>query len=281
MILRYALPNQFLPARRAPALGDQDLVVSFDPMEFQEVVILCALFSLVATFYTTVGHAGASGYLAMMGLMGLAPAVMRPTALLLNILVAAFTVYRFRQARFFSWRGLWPFLLGSAPLAAVGGMQNLPHGSYYAAVGVVLLLSALYLVWRALGSRTRMEEGVVRVKLLPAVFIGAVIGLLSGLTGTGGGIFLSPTLLLLNWAGPKTTAGIAAPFILVNSTVALVAGAVTVQSLPREMPWLAAAALAGALLGTWLGLQRLQQKGLLLTLAAVMSLAALKLLLIA
>lgn len=250
-------------------------------MEFQEVIILCALFFLVATLYTTVGHAGASGYLAMMALVGLAPAVMRPTALLLNILVALLIVYRFRRARYFSWHGLWPFLMGSVPFAALGGMQNLPHGSYYAAVGVVLLLSALYLVWRALASSIVMEEGVVRVKKLPAVFIGAVIGLLSGLTGTGGGIFLSPILLMLNWAGPKTTAGISAPFILANSTTALIAGAITVQSLPREMPVLAAAALAGALLGTWLGLQRLQQKGLLLTLAIVMSLAGCKLLLIA
>jgi uncharacterized membrane protein YfcA len=250
-------------------------------MELQEVIVLCLLFFLVASLYTTVGHAGASGYLAMMGIVGLAPAVMRPTALLLNILVAAITVYRFRRARYFSWRGLWPFLLGSVPLAAAGGMQNLAPGSYYAAVGVVLLLSALYMVWRALGSRIRMEEGVVRVKTLPAVFIGGLIGLLSGLTGTGGGIFLSPTLLILNWSGPRTTAGISAPFILVNSTVALTAGAATVQSIPSEIPWLAAAALAGALLGTWLGLERLQQKGLLLTLAIVMSLAALKLLLIA
>lgn len=250
-------------------------------MEFQETVTLCALFFLVAALYTTVGHAGASGYLAVMALIGLSPAAMRPTALLLNILVAAFTVFRFRQARYFSWRGLWPFLLGSVPLAAVGGMQDLPHGSYYAAVGVVLLLSALYLVWRALGSPVRMEEGIVHVRTLPAIFIGAVIGLLSGLTGTGGGIFLSPTLLMLNWAGPKTTAGISAPFILVNSATALIAGAATVQSIPPEIPWLAATALAGALLGTWLGLQRLQQKGLLLTLAIVMSLAGFKLLLTA
>jgi uncharacterized membrane protein YfcA len=247
-------------------------------MELHDIIILCALFFVVATFYTTVGHAGASGYLAMMGLVGLTPAVMRPTALLLNILVAAVTVVRFRRARFTSWQGLWPFLVGSVPLAALGGMKALPHGSYYAAVGVILLLSALYLVWRALGSQVAMKEGVVRVRVLPAVFIGGVIGLLSGLTGTGGGIFLSPTLLFLNWAGPKTTAGISAPFILVNSAVALLAGFATVQSIPAEMPWLAAAALGGAFIGTWLGLERLQQKGLLLTLAAVMSLAALKLL---
>lgn len=250
-------------------------------MELSEAAILCVAFFAVATLYTTVGHAGASGYLATMALVGLSPEAMRPTALTLNILVAAFTVYRFRRARHFHWSGLWPFLLGSVPFAAAGGIQNLPRGAYYAAMGVVLLLAALYLVWRALGSRVVMEEGIVRVRKLPAVFIGCVIGFISGLIGVGGGIFLSPILLVLNWAGPKTTAGISAPFIFVNSAVALVAGSLTVQTLPRELPLLAAAALGGAFVGTWLGLQRLKQKGLLMTLAIVMSLAGLKLLLTA
>jgi len=242
-----------------------------------ETAILCVSFFVVATLYTTVGHAGASGYLATMALIGLAPEVMRPTALTLNILVAGLTVYRFRRARFFNWSRLWPFLLGSVPFAAVGGIQSLSRGAYYSAMGVVLLLAALYLVLRAIGLRTVMQEGVVRVRKLPAAFIGCVIGFLSGLIGVGGGIFLSPILLMLNWAGPKTTAGISAPFILINSAVALAAGSLTVQTLPRELPLLAAGALAGAFLGTWLGLERLKQKGLLLTLAFVMSLAGLKL----
>jgi uncharacterized protein len=250
-------------------------------MELQDVLLLAGAFFVVATLYTTVGHAGASGYLAMMALVGLAPEVMRPTALVLNILVATFTVYRFRQARYFSWHGLWPFLVGSVPFAALGGIQSLSRGTYYVAMGVVLLIAAAYLVWRAFGARPLMEERVVRVRKIPAVIIGAVLGFLSGLIGVGGGIFLSPLLLVLGWAGAKTTAGISAPFILVNSTVALVAGSLTVQKLPAELPWLAGAALGGAFIGTWLGLQRFRQRGLLVTLALVMSLAGTKLFLTA
>lgn len=257
------------------------IVLSWPRMEPPDIIVLSILFLLVATFYTTVGHAGASGYLAMMALVGLAPEVMRPTALVLNIVVASFTVYRFRKARFFSWAGLWPFLLGSVPFAAAGGIQSLARGTYYAAMGAVLLFAAAYLVWRALGTRPVMEERVVRVRRIPAILMGCAIGYVSGLIGVGGGIFLSPVLLMLNWAGPRTTAGISAPFILINSAVALAAGSLTVQSLPAELPYLLAAALAGAWIGTWLGLERMRQRGLLIMLAVVMSLAGLKLLLTA
>ncbi len=250
-------------------------------MEPQQLMILCAAFFVVATLYSTVGHAGASGYLAMMALVGLAPETMRPMALTLNILVASLTVYRFRRARFFHWSGLWPFLLGSVPFAAVGGIQSLSRGTYYVAMGIVLLIASSYLVWRAFGKHPVMEEHIVKVRKIPAVLMGCVIGFLSGLIGVGGGIFLSPILLILGWAGPKTTAGISAPFILVNSAVALAAGSLTVQKLPGELPLLAAAALAGAFLGTWLGLERFKQKGLLTTLAVVMTLAGSKLILTA
>jgi uncharacterized protein len=250
-------------------------------MSPESILILCGAFFIVAAMYYTVGHAGASGYLAMMALASVAPEIMRPTALALNILVASFTVYRFYRARFFFWSGLWPFLLGSVPMAAVGGSINLPRGSYYAAVGTVLLFSAAYLGWRAFRARVPMAERVLGIKRIPAVAIGAVMGLLSGLTGVGGGIFLSPVLLMLKWAGPKTTAGISAPFILVNSCIALAAGSLAAQQFPAELPWLAAAALAGALIGTWLGLEKLNQKGLLLVLAIVMVLAGTKLVLLA
>ena len=243
-----------------------------------EVTILVSAFFVVATLYTTVGHAGASGYLATMALVGVAPEVMRPTALALNILVAAITVYRFRRARYFSWPALWPFLLGSVPLAAYGGAMRLPPGTYYAVVGAVLLVSAAALVWRVYGSGFRRDDAGISMNRTLAMPIGAVIGLVSGLTGTGGGIFLSPVLLLLQWSGPKTTAGISAPFILVNSSVALVAGSVSAGTLPVELPWLAGAAVGGTMVGTWLGLSKLKQRGLITTLAVVMLVAGGKLL---
>ena len=247
-------------------------------MTFEQLLILLPLFFLLAGLYTSVGHAGASGYLAAMALVAVAPATMRPTALALNILVATFTMYRFARAGYFSWRALWPFLLGSVPLAALGGSLRLSTGIYYVLVGAALALSAIVLAWRAFALMTAETlADRARIPIAPAVACGAVIGLLSGLTGTGGGIFLSPIVLLAGWAGPRHTGGITAPFILANSAVALAAGTATWASLPDELPWLALAVLAGATAGTWLGLRRLSTRWLLVALALVLVIAAAKL----
>jgi uncharacterized membrane protein YfcA len=241
-------------------------------------LLLAALFFVVAVLYTTVGHAGASGYLAVMGLVGVAPEVMRPTALLVNIAVAAFTTWRFRAARFFDARALLPFVAASVPCAFVGGSIKLPSQVYQAAVGAVLLASAALLAWRAYSPRFQGGERPVRVPVLPALAVGAVIGLLSGLTGTGGGIFLSPVILLASWAGPKATAGIAAPFIMVNSIAGLTGSTFASNDIPEAMFGYAACALAGAFVGTWLGTRRLEPRALIVTLAIVMTIAGLKLL---
>lgn len=246
-------------------------------MDDGTLLLLLLGFFLVAALYTSVGHAGASGYLALMALASLAPATMRPTALLLNIMVASLTVFRFYRAGRLNWNGLWPFLLGSVPLAAFGGKTKLPDAAYYALVGLVLLVAAGALLWRAWTEETNAPEPPVRVRIPAAIAMGAAIGLLSGLTGTGGGIFLSPLILFLGWAGPRASAGLAAPFILVNSAAALLATSFTVDVLPRELPLLAGAALAGALLGTWLLLKRLSRRGLLTALAGVEVLASVKL----
>lgn len=249
-------------------------------MSSEQLLVLLPLFFLLAGLYTSVGHAGASGYLAAMALVAIAPATMRPTALALNILVATFTLYRFAKAGYFSWRALWPFLLGSVPLAALGGSLRLTTGIYYVLVGAALALSAIVLAWRAFARMTaEAPTDRARIPIAPAVACGAVIGLLSGLTGTGGGIFLSPIVLLAGWAGPRHTGGITAPFILANSTIALAAGTATWASLPDELPWLALAVLGGATAGTWLGLRRLSTRWLLVAMALVLAIAATKLIL--
>jgi uncharacterized membrane protein YfcA len=243
----------------------------------EQLIILAAAFFVVALFYSSVGHAGASGYLGVMAVVGLAPATMRPTALVLNILVASLTFYRFTRAGYFRWRNLWPFLCGSIPFAAVGGSWKLANHQYYYVVAAALLVSAGILLWRAYRNRRPDRQDQPPVPVAPALFIGSAIGLLSGLTGTGGGIFLSPVILLTGWAAPKETSGISAPFILINSAVALLAGTLTWAALPAELPWLACAALAGALAGTWLGLKQLPIRALLVTLAVVLAVAAGKL----
>ena len=246
-----------------------------------QVLELAAIFAVVAMLYSSVGHAGASGYLAAMALVGVVPEVMRPTALTLNIVVAAFTTWRFRKARYFNAKIVTPFLIGSIPLAFLGGSIKLPSPVYYAMVGAVLLCSATYLTWRAFSGVDNRTEVAMKIPAIASPFVGAAIGLLSGLTGTGGGIFLSPLILLMGWAGPKSTAGISAPFIMVNSIAGLAGGMMqgtfSFTTIPGAALPLACAALAGAVLGTWLGIYKLPNRLLIVTLAIAMTIASAKL----
>jgi uncharacterized membrane protein YfcA len=248
-------------------------------MDPQTLLMLMVAFALVAALYSSVGHAGASGYLAVMALLGLAPDVMRPTALVLNLVVAAIGTYRYSRAGLTSWTALLPLVLGSIPLAFVGGSIKLPVAGYRALLGAVLLVSALVLALRAYRTAQPVDEAPIRLPFAAALAIGAAIGLLSGLTGTGGGIFLSPLLLLAGWAGPRRTSGIAAPFILVNSASGLAGLGGSAAHFPPALPWLAAAVLAGGYVGTQLGAHRLPARALLALLAIVLTIAGTKLLL--
>ncbi len=248
-------------------------------MDPAQITLLAVLFFAAAAIYSTVGHAGASGYLAIMALAGIAPVVMRPTALVLNVLVAALGTYRYWRAGLINWRVLAPFVAGSMPLAFIGGRIHLPVPGYRALVGVVLLLSAAVITWRALKHDKAGDEPAPRVPILIAMATGAGTGLVAGLSGTGGGIFLSPLVLLLGWAGPRGTSGLAAPFILINSVSGLLGLASVTAHLPRGMIWLAVAVLAGGLVGTTLGIQRLAPRKLLLALAVVLVIAGGKFLL--
>jgi uncharacterized protein len=246
-----------------------------------QILQLAAIFVVVAMLYSSVGHAGASGYLAAMALVGVAPEAMRPTALTLNIVVAAFTTWRFRQARHVDVKVVAPFLLGSIPLAFLGGGIKLPLHVYQALVGIVLLSAAAYLGWRAFTNPEKSREVPVAIPPRVSPFIGAAIGMLSGLTGTGGGIFLSPIVLLMGWAGPKATAGISAPFIMANSVAGLAGGLIngsfSFATIPYAAAPLIAATVVGALIGTWLGLNKLTNRWLIAMLALVMTIAAGKL----
>jgi hypothetical protein len=236
-------------------------------------MILSALIFLAATLYSSVGHAGASGYLAAMALMGIAPETMRPTALALNILVASIATIRYARAGYFAWRSFYPFALTSVPFAFLGGSLQLPSHVYKSAVGVILLVAAFEIARSAWTAR----EGSGHAPLIAALAVGAVIGLLSGLTGTGGGIFLSPVLLLSGWAGTRPTSGVSAAFILCNSMAGLAGTTFSQGALPDSLPiWLAAAALGG-FVGTQLGTRLLPVHTVRYALAAVLVIAGGKL----
>ena len=211
---------------------------------------LAACMFVGAMLYTSVGHAGASAYIAAMALFSVPPAVMRPTALTLNILAASFGVLRYTRAGFFRWRAVWPFLAGSIPFAFIGGGFHLPGEYYRPIVGCVLLLAGLRLLWRPnFSARKEIRDPPIWVGIL----LGVGVGFLSGITGTGGGIFLSPVVVFMGWANIRQASGCAAIFILGNSIAGLSGNFAAVQSLPAELPLYAGAVLAGALIGTTFG----------------------------
>ncbi|HEX7197391.1 MAG TPA: TSUP family transporter, partial [Candidatus Limnocylindria bacterium] len=203
-----------------------------------EALLLAALFFAAALLYSSVGHAGASAYLAAMALVGVAAGTLRPTALVLNLFVASIVVVRFARAGHLPWRDLVPLAAGSIPMAFIGGSIHLPGEVYRPLVALVLLAGA----WR-LATVTPTEDGAEHpgVPLAAGAAAGAGIGLLAGLTGTGGGIFLTPLLVLAAWTGTRAAAGLSGAFILVNSLAGL-GGLLTGEvSLPPAIPlWIAA-----------------------------------------
>lgn len=238
-----------------------------------EALLLAAAFFAAAVLYASVGHAGASAYLAAMALLGLAPETMRPTALVLNLFVASIVVVRFARAGQLPWRPLVPLAVGSVPMAFIGGSIELPDQLYRPLVAFVLLVGA----WR-LGTVGATEHEGRGVPLTAGVVSGAGIGLLAGLTGTGGGIFLTPLLVLAGWTRTREAAGLSGAFILVNSLSGLAGVMGGGMSLPPALPLWVGAVVAGGLIGSWLGAARFSVLDLRRALAFVLVLAAAKLL---
>ncbi len=243
-----------------------------------DVWILAALFLVVATLYSSVGHAGASGYLAAMALMGLAPEQMRPTALTLNILVGGIGLFRFYRHGHIRWKSVLPLVIGSAPAAYFAATIKLPAESYAAVLGFILLIAAIGVFRSAANAADKDKQVAIRhLPWLLGILIGVVIGTLSGLTGTGGAIFLTPILLFMGWAATRDASGISVAFVWINSVFALKGLWDSTGSLPSAIPlWLGAVGI-GALIGTQLGIHRLPVTWLRYALTLVLLIAAGKL----
>ena len=238
----------------------------------EQLTFLALAVFVVAFLYSSVGHAGASGYIAVMSLFSLAPAEIKPTALLLNILVASIGAFQFWRAGHFSWRLFWPFALLSIPLAFVGGWLNLPAHVFKVIVGLVLWFSAFRFLLHP------SSDEVLHEPSRPAALsIGAGLGLLSGLTGTGGGIFLTPLLLLMRWSCTKTAAAVSALFILVNSSAGLLGNFASTRSLPPLALTLAVTVIIGGSAGSYFGSRRFPHTVIKRLLAVVLLIAGAKL----
>jgi uncharacterized membrane protein YfcA len=243
-------------------------------MPVSETLIIAILFFVGAALYASVGHGGASSYLAIMGLFSLSPGVMKPTALALNILVASVATFKFYRAALFSWRLFWPFAVASIPAAFVGGAVMLPTRWYKIVVGAVLLYAA---VWMFRSALRPISKETHSPPLWAALIAGLAIGFLSGLTGVGGGIFLSPLLLSTGWAETRATSGVAAPFILVNSIAGLLGHIASVSQLPPNVAVWGAAALIGGWIGASYGSKRAPVPVLRQLLSLVLVVAGVKL----
>lgn len=230
------------------------------------------MIAAVAALYSSVGHGGASGYIAVLGFTALSGVAVSSTALTMNLLVAGIALFAYSRQGHFQWRIVWPFLITSIPAAFVGGRFRLEEATYFLVLAAVLLFAAIRLVMR---KKSATEER--QIPLVPALVFGVVIGLLSGVVGVGGGIFLSPLIILLGWAGAKETAAASALFILVNSGAGILGRLSTDQYEPSVfLPHLLVAGLVGALLGATIGAKKLKPLTVQRVLAAVLFIASMK-----
>jgi hypothetical protein len=232
------------------------------------------LLFLVAFLYSSVGHGGASGYLALMAIYAISPETMRPTALMLNLFVSLTSFIQFYRGKYFNWKIFLPFAIASIPMAFVGGLITLDTGVYKKILGLLLLIPIIRFLFFA---NLRQEE-IKKANILLSLIIGAAIGFLSGLIGIGGGIILSPVLILLKWTDMKQTAAISALFIFVNSLAGLGGQFTKGIQFSHDMYLYVAVAFAGGLCGAYFGARRFKQTLLKYLLAVVLMLAAYKLL---
>lgn len=243
-------------------------------MSLETLFLFYTLLFFVAFLYSSVGHGGASGYLALMAIFSIATVVMKPTALLLNLFVSMTSFIQFYRGKHFSWKIFFPFAITSVPMAFVGGFITVDSFIYKKILGILLLIPVI----RFLFFQNIRVEKLKNPDFVLSLVIGAAIGFLSGLIGIGGGIILSPILLLLKWSEMKQTAGISALFIFVNSLSGLIGQVTKGVQFSTEMYLYVIIAFAGGLCGAYFGSIKFRQDVLRYLLAIVLALASYKLL---
>lgn len=242
-------------------------------MMIESLTIFYFSLFLVAFLYASVGHGGASGYLALMAIFAVSPDVMKPTALLLNLFVSSTSFIQFYRGEHFKWKLFWPFSLASIPMSFIGGLMTIDGSFYKKILGILLILPVIrFFFFRNTDPKT------IKARHLPlSLTIGGAIGLLSGMIGIGGGIILSPVLLLLKWSDQKQTAAVSAAFIFVNSLAGLGGQLIKGFQFNTSMLTFTGIAFVGGICGAYFGALKLRQTILKNILAGVLALAAYKL----
>lgn len=240
----------------------------------EKTMWLCAALLAISFLYSSVGHAGASGYIAAMTLFGLLPGFIRPTALILNILVASIAAWQFYRAGHFVWRTFWPYALLSVPCAFLGGIFHIPAHLFKVLLGFILLFSSIMLL-----IKIKSSDAVSSPDFRVSIGTGGILGLLAGITGTGGGIFLTPILILAKWAKTKQASATSALFILVNSLSGLAGFIGSSNKLPSfsTLLPLLGTVLVGGSIGSFFGSRKFPKEGIRGCLSLVLLIAAYKL----
>lgn len=236
-------------------------------------ILFYVLLLLVALIYSSVGHGGASGYLALMAIFSFTPEIMRPAALILNVFVSLIAFTQYYQSGYFIWKLFLPFAIASIPAAYIGGLITVDSELYKKILAVLLILPVIKLT----GFHFQTEQPVKKLNIYAALLIGFVIGLLSGMIGIGGGIILSPVILLLHWADMKHTAAVSALFVFINSIAGLAGIYTNGFHFNYEMGLMIVIALCGGIAGAYLGSRKFHSAILKRILAVVLLIASLKL----